>query len=312
VGQVVFLADPASGWTGEIEAGTVGWLFPGPAGVLFAPDLVNGKTTIINLNVRAVSDRMDGITMPHFGPQLPDRYVVVADDVLVVSYPNRALMGRVEAEIKYPWQVLMISDSVLLVLERGPDGKGKPVLTAVDTVNRQVVYRRPLPDGVHRIALSRELGLLALINDSVSSVLLVEPATLSSVASLQTGGPANDAMFLDSHGGLAAVVGTEDGGGELMVWKLKSKKGELVVKKEQTLPLAALPKRIAVSPGEDRVAVAYDGPTIDVVDLEEMQIVHTIELPGTPRDMVWCDPSTPGPLLPHWSSDKPPELRMDP
>ena len=55
---------------------------------------------------------------------MPDRYVVVAGDVLMVSYPDRAVLGTVEAEIDYPWQVVMISDSVLLVLERGPVGEG--------------------------------------------------------------------------------------------------------------------------------------------------------------------------------------------
>jgi len=232
VGQVVVLAEPVSGRSSEIDAGTVGWLFPGPSGVLFAPDLTQGKTTVINLNVGAAVERIDGVTMPHFGPKSPDRYTVVADDVLVISYPNRAVMGRVEAGIKFPWQVLMISDSVLLALERGPDGDGEPVLTAVDTVNRQVVYRRPLPDGVRRLALSREMGLLALIDDSSASVMLVEPAMLSPVSSLPTGGAMKDAVFLDGVSSLAAVVGTENGAGELVVWKLKSKKGELVVKKE--------------------------------------------------------------------------------
>lgn len=312
VGDVVVLADPKTGSASAFESGTVGWLYEGPGGVLFAPDLLTGKTTVLDLRIGAVSDRFDGVTVPHFGPSSPDRYVVVAGDVLEVSYPNRAVISRVKAEIDHPWQVLMISDSVLLVLEKGPAGLGPPVLTAVDMVNRQLVYRRPLPGRVERLALSREFGLLALADAARSEVALVEPATLQPVSVLTTAGPAADVIFLDERGIVAAVSPVADAGGELRVWLLKAKKGELTVKKERHLSLGDTPVRIAASPGQDLFAVTFAGGTIDLVTVDELSVVRTIELPGVPRDVVWCDPSRPGPMIPEWSDEKAPELRMDP
>ena len=111
---------------------------------------------------------------------------------------------------------------------------------------------------------------------------------------------------------LAAVSPTGDGGGELRLWNLKAKKGELDVKKEQSVVFDGVPLRIAHSPAEDLVAVTFDGGRIDVLSLESLEVVRSFELPGTPRDVVWCDPSRPGPMAPEWSSDSPPELRMDP
>jgi len=312
VGGVVALADPVTGKMKTFEAGTVGWLYEGPAGVLFAPDLIAGKTTVFNLRAVAVADHFDGVTVPHFGPKMPDRYVVVAGDVLMVSYPDRAVIGTVEAEIDYPWQVVMISDSVLLVLERGPVGEGPTYLTAVDMVNRQIVYRRHLSDTVGRIGLSRELGLLVYTDSGSDVVRLIDPAALSPVLTLATAGPANDAIFLDMSTTLAAVSPTGDGGGELRLWNLKAKKGELNVKNEQSVVFDGVPVRIAHSPAEDLVAVTFDGGRIDVLSLESLEVVRSFELPDTPRDVVWCDPSRPGPMVTEWSSDSPPELRMDP
>lgn len=310
--EIVALADPVTGQVKTFEAGTVGWLYEGPAGVLFAPDLIAGKTTVFNLRAVAVADRIDGVTVPHFGPKLPDRYIVVAGDVLMVSYPDRAVIGTVEAEIDYPWQVVMISDSVLLALEKGPLGQGPNYLTAVDMVSRQIVYRRKLPDSVGRIGLSRQLGLLVYTDAASDVVRLMDPATLSPVLTLATAGPVNDAVFLDSIKMLAAVSPSGDGGGELRLWNLKAKKGDLKVKKEQNAAFDRVPLRIAHSPAEDLVAVAFEGGRIDVIALDSLEVVQTFELPGTPRDVVWCDPSRPGPMAPEWSSDSPPELRMDP
>jgi hypothetical protein len=312
VGEEVVLANPATGTTSRFQCGTVGWLYEGPAGALFAPDLLAGRTTVFDLRAGTVAERMDGVTMPHFGPVQPDRYVVVAGDVLMVSYPERAVIGRIEAEIAYPWQVLMISDSVLMVLEKGPTGDGPVTLTALDLVSSQQVYRRPLSDGVERLALSRELGLLAVADADTSAVTLVEPATLTPVAVLATSGPAADLVFLDEQRALASVSAMEGSTGELRVWNLKAKKGALKVKKERSIALPARPLRVVASPAQDRIAVALAGGVIEVVELEKLTTVATIELPGVPRDVVWCDPLRPGPPTPEWSSEKEPELRMDP
>jgi hypothetical protein len=59
--------------------------------------------------------------------------------------------------------------------------------------------------------------------------------------------------------------------------------------------------RIATSPDTDRVAVALDGGTVVIVDVEHREVVGTIALPGTPRDLRWCDPTREGPMIPEWS-----------
>jgi hypothetical protein len=151
-----------------------------------------------------------------------------------------------------------------------------------------------------------------LVDQSVSSLMLVEPATLSTVLTLPLAGTARDAVFMDGSKTLAAVSSTGDGRGELKHWRLKAKKGELLVKKELAAPLEHEPARIGASPGEDRVAVAYDGALIEVFELEKLERVQVFELTDSPRDMVWCDPSIPGPLMPEWTSDEEPALRMDP
>jgi len=290
-GDTVVLVDPAGDRTAAFETGPVGWLFEAPGGALFAPDLVNGRTTVIDLRTGQVADRFDGVTMPHFAPT-GDRYAAVADDVLLVSYPERAVLTRMTAGIRYPWQVEMVSDSVLLALERGPDGNGPATLHAVDLEMRQVVFRRELAGDVRRFALSRALGLLAFADASSGTVALVLPATLTPVGSVQMGGGVRDVAFLDSQGGLAAVAAAADGtSGELKVWKLKSADGGIKVKKERALPLPGIPVRLAVAPGQLQLAVALEPGSILVVDVDELVVARTLELASPPRDLVWCDPA---------------------
>ncbi|PWB76903.1 MAG: hypothetical protein C3F15_04355 [Holophagae bacterium] len=311
-GETVVLAEPLGPQVTQFETGPVGWLYEAPGGALFAPDLVNGRTTVIDLRTGQVADRFDGVTMPHFAPA-GDRYVVVADDVLLVSYPERAVMTRMAAGIRYPWQVEMVSDTVLLVLERGPDGNGAATLHAVDLATRQVVFRRELAGDVRRFALSRALGLLAFADASSGTVELVLPATLTPVGSLEMGGGVRDVAYLDSRGELAAVAAAADGtSGELKVWKLKPTDGGLKVKKERALPLPGTPVRLAIAPDERQLAVALDPGSILVVDVDELVVARTLELVSPPRDLVWCDPARPGPVLPDWSDDNPPELRLGP
>jgi hypothetical protein len=308
----VVLADPATEWSAAFETGPVGWLFEGPGGVLFAPDLIDNHTTVLDLRTRAVSDRLNGVTMPHFAPQ-GDRYAVVAGEVLLVTYPERAVITRVDADLRYPWQVEMVSNSVLLVLERGPDGSGEAVLAAVDMVAHQVVFRRPLAGDIRRFALSRELGLLAFADAASSTLQLVTPATLTPVASLEVEGRLRDVAFVDTDPPMIVAVAAGAGtSGELRVWTVKVSKGELKVRKERSLALPGAPSRFAVAPGQDRLAIAVDTVGIVVVNLDGLEVVRTIALPAAPRDLVWCDPTRPGPLLPKWSDDEPPELRLGP
>ena len=153
-GEVVVLVDPATGITRSIPSGPVAWLFPAPGGTLFAPDLVNGKTTVVDLRTQSAGEAIDGVTMPHFG-SLADRYVVVSNQILVVSYPERALMNRYEIAFESPWLVeVAVDNTVLLVLERDPAGAGPAAMVAVNLSEGRLVYRRPLGSDVRHFALS--------------------------------------------------------------------------------------------------------------------------------------------------------------
>ena len=143
-GDEVFLVDPTTGNIRSISAGPVAWLFPAPGGILFAPDLVNSRTTVVDLRTLSLRETIPGVTMPRFGT-LADRYLVLAQQLLVMSYPDRALMNRFEIPFESPWQVeILAGNTVLLVLERLPQGGGEVRLTAVNLGEGRLVYRRPL------------------------------------------------------------------------------------------------------------------------------------------------------------------------
>jgi len=67
VGDEVVLVSPITGHAKPLRTGPVAWLFPAPGGILFAPDLVNGKTTVIDLRSLTVRETIPGVTMPRFG-----------------------------------------------------------------------------------------------------------------------------------------------------------------------------------------------------------------------------------------------------
>ncbi len=303
-GDVVVLADPVSGNTRSIQTGPVAWLFPAPGGTLFAPDLVHGKTSVIDLRTMSARDVIDGVTMPHFG-SMADRYVVLGKRMLVVSYPERALMDSFEVRFENPWQVAVVADNtILIVLERSPDGGSAAVITTLHLGDGKVVYRRPLAGDVRHFALSLKLGVMALADAGSGQVLLAEPATLAPGAVFGVNGRAVDLVFADDGSSLVVAVEREDGGGELVVWKIKAdKKKGLQRKQERTVPLAGPPVRIAVSPDGRDVAVGLATAELQIIRVESLELVATAALPAAPRDVVWCDPSTQGPLLPEWSDD---------
>jgi len=307
VGDSVFLVEPGgSGRTVEFDTGPVGWLFPGPGGILFAPDVINARTTVISLLSLAVVDRLDGLTMPHFGGS-PDRYVAITDDVVLASYPDRAIMKRIPAKISHPWQVIVApDDAAMLVLERLPDGSTGIHMTTVNLITRQVVYRRPLTGDIRHMSLSPQLGLLALADAASNQVYLVEPATLSLMASRPTDGRPLDVIFTSGGKILATAVDSGDGAGVLDLAQFKSGKKGLKLDKEFSIPLAAAPVRIDSSPDGAHVAIALEGGAITIIDVNTRAIVATAELPGTPRDLRWCDPLSEGPMVPAWTDGEAP------
>lgn len=311
VADQVFVVDPATGRTVPFQTGPVAWLFPAPGGVLFAPDLVNSRTTVIDLRRLRVSDSIRGVTMPRFGT-LADRYLVLSRQLLVMSYPDRALMNRFEIPFENPWQVeVLAGNTVLLVLERLPETGGEVRLTAVNLGEGRLVYRRPLAGDVRHFAASPVLGLMALAAAEARQVILADPATLTPVAVFATDGKPIDLVFADDGSTLAVAVELSNGGGELLIWKLKKeKKKGLQKKKEWVVPLAGPPRRLAGSPDGRHVAAGLASGAMQVVELTSRALVSTAEFSDAPRDVVWCDPSIEGPLLPNWSDNDQPDLSL--
>jgi len=310
-GEAVVLADPDGGWRLELDTGTVGWLYPAPSAIVFAPDLIRGSTTVLDLRGRRIMDRFEGVTTPHFGSS-PDRYVVIADELLMISYPDRAVISRIPLEVSNPWQVISTNkDTVVLVLDRTPENSSETDLVAVDLIGKRVVYRRKLTGDVRHIALSTGLGLLALADATARAVQLFNPANLAPVAALPVVGNCADVAFMPDGKTLVAASFDSLGGGEVRMWTVKSKDGELKVKREHHVALTSPPLRLAVSPmGDLRAAVGVEGERVDVVDFGSQSVVGSIGLPEAPRDVVWVDTLAEGPMVPQWTDESPDEIEI--
>jgi len=306
VGDSVVLIEPVGGHTVSFDTGPVGWLFPAPGGILFAPDVINSRTTVVSLLSAAVVDRIDGLTMPHFGGS-PDRYIAIVGEVIVASYPDRGIIKQIPADIDHPWQVIVSpDDAAMLVLERLPDGSTGVHMTTVNLITRQVIQSRPLAGDIVHMALSPQLGLLALADAGSGQIRLVEPATLTPMASRPESGRPVDVVFARGGDVLATAVAGGTGAGLVDLAFFKSSKKGLRLDKEFSVPLAAAPVRIDASPDGNHVAVALEGGAVAIVDVKDKTVVGRAELPGTPRDLRWCDPTREGPMIADWSDGEAP------
>ena len=310
-GDFVVMVDPTTGNSRSIASGPVAWLFPAPGGILFAPDLVNSRTTVLDLRTMTPKDPISGVTMPRFGT-MPDRYVVLAQQLLVLSYPERALMNSFEFSFDHPWQEAVVgNNTVLMVLERLPDGGGEASMTAINLSEGRLVYRLPLEGDVRHFALSVSIGLMALAQAEGNQVIVVEPSTLAPIAAFPVVGKPVDLVFAEDGSTLVVAVERPDGSGEVLIWKIKEGKKEgLQKKKEWTVPLAASPVKLASSPDGRHVAAGLTNGELQIVGLEKRVALASANLRAEPRDVVWCDPSTPGPLLPNWSDNEAPALDL--
>ncbi len=302
-GNQVEIIAPGTGAVTSFKAGPVGWLYPAPGGLLFAPDLIHGRTLVIDLKHLRSSGILKGVTMPHFGADVADRYVTVAGDVMVFSYPERAELARVEAHILRPWQVVISKDwSTLFILERTPGMTAQPVLWIIDLPNRDVLRKVPLDPGVTSMAFSRSLGVLAFADGS-AGVRLSDPTTLVTIRRLQPGGRVNDVTFTDEGTTLLAAVAHEHAGA-VESYRLKFKRKGLHVSRRHAVELDAVPLRLAAAPGGTWAAAGTNGPGLSLFRIGHRGVVHTVPLPASPRDVEWCDANRRGPLLPAWSNLK--------
>jgi len=300
-GTGVYLVNPVTGATRGLEAGRVAWLFPAPGGLLFAPDLTRGRTAVVDLRNQSLRGELDGVTMPHFG-EAPDRYITVAGKVLVLSWPGRARLGVVEAEIHDPWQVIVLpGDLQILILERRHDGRGGVRLWLVDLLEKRVVRKLELDPRVRSMTLAPGLGMLALAGGE-GGVRLLAGGSFQQVAVIPCGGSVEGVAAGGKWGKtlLTVAVATPEGG-RLVRFRLKEKKGELTWKEEKGLTLEAAPVALASSPSHRWVAFALRTGRIGIAGLEAGDEVASATLPAAPRDLVWCDPGRRGPPLPHWS-----------
>jgi hypothetical protein len=310
VGDQVILADPLGGWVKAFATGPVGRLYPAPGGVLYAPDVVHGQTTVLDLRRLREEDRLDGLTLPWFG-EVSHRYLVILPgEVLVTSYPDRALIARIEADIVSPWQAVIAADDTnVLILDRTAAGGEGAALVAIDLISRRQVYRRALDGDVRYIALSDTLGVLAVADASGQTVRIVDPASMSVLLELPMPEPIRDVCFL-GEGEVVAAVSGADGRGSVATWKLKLGTKGLQPGHERMSPIHGEPIRVSPSADGQRLAVALAEQKVVVFGGHKLEQVAVIEIGGVARDLVWCDPAAEGPLGPEWSDQAPPELTI--
>ena len=307
VGDRVMVVDPGGPGAWAIDSGPIGWLFPAPGGLLYAPDLVGGRTTVVDLHTGTVVERLDGISMPRFGA-FDHRYFVAAPgELLVASYPDRVPISTIEVEVRSPWQLqLAPDDSVALILDRGPE-PGEAFLVAVDLVTRRTAYRRPLAGDVRRIALAPKLGLVALADRAGGGLRLLDPTSLGQVLLLAGGERVTD-VAIWGEAGVAATVDRGEAGGAILTWQLKRTSSGLVVRKARALELATAGVGLAVSPDGSFLAVASADGALKVVTAGKLELVVEHRLDGEPRHLVWCDLGPAAPLMPEWSDERPAQL----
>lgn len=286
-----------------VETGPVGWLYPAPGALLFAPDTVDGRTTVIELRSGRVAERLEGVTLPVFG-QADDRYVVaVPGRVLVVSFPERVVLAEHEVGLRRPWRSRVSADGLFLyVLER--PGEGRPAAVAVvDLLAGTLAVRKELPGDAVDMVLLEELGLVALAEPGEGAIELRSGSSLDVEARIECGG-APAALAFDGTRWLWAAESRGDAGG-VERWRLHRRSKGLSTRMKGSLALPGRPVRMALDPAAQWLAVAAEGDELWIVPAGVDRIARTLSLPAPPRDVVWPDLDRPGPLLPEWSDRGP-------
>ncbi len=311
-GDAVLLVDPASGGTRTLATGPVGLLFPAPGGLLFAPDVIHGTTTVVDLRLGRVAETLPGVTMPWFGALL-DRYLAFGDEALMVSYPERAVMFKLPVRVANPFQIEVAGNqTAALVLARRPDRPNEPAhLIALDLTSRTLAYDIELPGQVVSMHMAVPLGLVFLTEQAGARIVAVDPSTQTTVVELRaSGSPVGAVTVLDGRT-LAVAERRSVGGkvsGALLLWKLDMSDEGLVVKKAREVALPEAPVRLAADPSGRWLAIGLESGAIAIVDSDKRVVVAIAPGSGPIRDLRWCDPSIPGPPVPAWSDEQPQPL----
>jgi len=292
----VILSGMPNGELTTIDTGPVGFLFPAPGGILFAPDLVHGRTTIIdtrNLRTREVISRL---IMPRF-TVWKDRYLVLAEDLMVLSYPEHALVLKMDAEIMSPWQLSSTEDGMsLLVLERAVDGRGPSVISAYDLGFRQQVFRKSFESDYIAFALMTEAGMLVVADRSGKQLLFMNPVSLGVLHRIPLKNPPADIVGSTSF----LFAGGEDG--VISRWRIKGMKGEKPdIRVLNDILVHGSVSQLSISPDGLFLAAATTEGELEVFEIEKGRKIVSKEIPSDVRDLVWIDPLQEGPLLPLWS-----------
>ena len=296
-GDQVLLVDPGSLGIKTLETGPVGFLFPAPAAILFAPDVVNGRTTVIDLRSGRVVELISGVTMPHFGPWA-DRYLVVAGSLTMVSFPERSLIFRMNGQFDRPWDVQLGPEgTTVLILERVPSGKGGSTLSAVDLASRRVVFSKHFDHDLVRFAMAPESGVMAVVDQTTGEIVLLDSMTLLEMRRLSVPEGATDVVVLKEGRELVAAGPS----GQLLRWDLKVKSDRLEVEKDDPFIVPGRALRLAVGPDGRLVAVVTDQGLLIIIDSKKGDVIGQWKVPLPLRDLRWVDTSQAGPLLPSWS-----------
>lgn len=296
-GDQVVIVDPGSVGIRSLETGPVGFLFPAPAAILFAPDVVNGRTTVIDLRSGRVVELISGVTMPHFGPW-PDRYLVVAGALTMVSFPERSLIYRMKGAFDRPWHVRLGPEgTTVLILEREPSGIGGSTISAVDLVNRRVVFSKDFDHDLVRFAMAPESGVMAVVDQTAGDIVLLDSMTLAEMLRLPVPEGATDVVVL-KEGRVLVAAGAS---GRLLRWDFKVKSDSLEVEEDDPFIIPGRALRLAVGPDGRLVAAVTDQGLMVVIDSKKGEAVRQWEVPLPLRDLRWIDTDQAGPILPSWS-----------
>ena len=295
--DTVTLVSVANEGVRRVETGPVGFLFPGPGGVLFAPDLVNGRTTILDVHSGRVLEQISGVTMPRFGPW-KDRYLVAAGALTIVSYPERSFISRMEGDFRRLWQIEIAPEGTsLLILERKPSGKSGAVLSAVDLSAAQVVHQRKFSSDLTRFAVASSVGLLVAADPRRRRIRLLDPASFGDVHQLPIDGEPVDVVVMHDGKDLFVAGAT----GKILRWRLTRDRKGVQAKELKSISVDGRVLRLTVGLEGKTFAAVTDAGRLLVIRSKDGELLASWEVPLEPRDLVWCDPKLAGPLLPSWS-----------